>query len=134
MTMSNMGVAFVHLQHGVTLTLAPPCGFKIFRLSAKFSRTQQFPNWPQNVEFGDIVRGLPIEEGSCRAIYCSHVLEHLALDDFRVALHNTYRYLAPEGVFRFVVPDLKVLATDYVTSRVIVQGGASRAGAGRPAQ
>lgn len=72
------------------------------------------PRFPSNARFGDIVRGLPVAAASCQAIYCSHVLEHLALDDMRVALRNTWRYLAPGGVFRCVVPDLEQLTRDYL--------------------
>src|SRR5271154_2334251 len=42
--------------------------------------------FPSNVLYGDIVRGLPVAARSCHAIYCSHVLEHLSLNDFRAAL------------------------------------------------
>lgn len=74
------------------------------------------PKFPSAVRFGDIVDGLPIAEHSCRGIYCSHVLEHLALDDFRVALANTFRYLEPGGLFRLVVPDLERLSREYIES------------------
>jgi len=71
------------------------------------------PLFPSAVRFGDIVRGLPIPPGSCRAVYCSHVLEHLALADFRTALVNTRRILGNNGIFRLVLPDLRVLAQRY---------------------
>src|SRR5437016_6228704 len=74
------------------------------------------PTFPKNVRYGDIVRGLPVAPGSCAVIYCSHVLEHLSLADFRTALRRTYEYLHPGGVFRFVLPDLEKLARDYVDS------------------
>lgn len=70
--------------------------------------------FPRNVHYGDIVRGLPVPRVSCKGIYCSHVLEHLALEDFHAALDNTLQYLRPGGVFRFVVPDLERLARDYL--------------------
>jgi hypothetical protein len=79
------------------------------RLYTKNSR-----RFPDNVRFGDIVRGLPIAPGGCRGVYCSHVLEHLALDEFDVALRNTHDYLAPGGTFRFVLPDLEHLARTYL--------------------
>jgi len=72
--------------------------------------------FPQNVHFGDIIRGLPVEDSSCDAVYCSHVLEHLALEDFRLALKNTLRILKPGGRFRFVVPDLEVLCQKYLSN------------------
>jgi hypothetical protein len=70
--------------------------------------------FPGNVRYGDIVKGLPIEARSCRAVYCSHVLEHLSLNDFRVALANTRAVLAAGGIFRLVVPDLRLAAQRYV--------------------
>jgi SAM-dependent methyltransferase len=74
------------------------------------------PTFPKGIHYGDIVKGLPIAEGSCDAIYCSHVLEHLALDDLRTALRHTFRYLKPGGVFRSVQPDLEFMARAYVSS------------------
>jgi SAM-dependent methyltransferase len=70
--------------------------------------------FPRNVEFGDIVKGLPVADDSSRAVYCSHVLEHLALEDFRLALRNTYRILRIGGCFRLVVPDLAQAVDRYV--------------------
>jgi hypothetical protein len=76
----------------------------------------RFPDFPRNVEYGDIVKGLPISPDSCKAVYCSHVLEHLSLADFRRALNNTIFYLQHNGIFRFVIPDLYHLAEEYVRS------------------
>lgn len=70
--------------------------------------------FPDAVQFGDIVEGLPVQEKSCEAVYCSHVLEHLSLDDFRTALSNTFAILRPGGLFRLVMPDLEVLARTYL--------------------
>ena len=72
--------------------------------------------FPANVEYGDIVKGLPLSNESCAAIYASHVLEHLSLEDFQIALRNTFRLLKSGGVFRLVVPDLETLARKYLES------------------
>lgn len=72
------------------------------------------PAFPRNVEYGDIVAGLPLGRGTCRAVYGSHVLEHLSLHDLRVALGNVHAYLEDGGRFRLVVPDLEWLARDYL--------------------
>jgi SAM-dependent methyltransferase len=72
--------------------------------------------FPANVEYGDIVKGLPLPDESCAAIYASHVLEHLSLEDFQAALKNTFKLLQPDGLFRLVVPDLETLAKRYVES------------------
>lgn len=83
---------------------------------APLFKRKLLPLFPPNVRFGDIVKGLPLAPSSCSAIYCSHVLEHLALDDFRKALKNTLWYLKDGGTFRLVVPDLEILAIRYVRS------------------
>lgn len=83
------------------------------------SLTRRFirPRFPDNIIFGDILYDLPIEKGSCKGIYCSHVLEHLSLEDFRVAIKNTYLYLAPNGIFRLVMPDFDYIVQQYIKSK-----------------
>ncbi len=81
-----------------------------------FTRSPRYPRFPKGVRYGDIRKGLPVAMGSCKGVYASHVLEHLALDDLRVALANTLRILEPDGVFRLVVPDLETMAREYVDS------------------
>lgn len=70
--------------------------------------------FPPGARVGDIVRGLPISDGSARGVYASHVLEHLTLADCRTALRNTLRMLMPGGTFRLIVPDLEARARRYV--------------------
>ena len=70
--------------------------------------------FPDAVRYGDITKGLPgIEANSCDGIYCSHILEHLSLNDCRIALQQTHLYLKPGGVFRCVVPDLEFYIRAY---------------------
>ena len=76
--------------------------------------TKNETRFPANVMYGDIVKGLPVAAESCRAIYCSHILEHLPLSDFRRALRNTHALLQPGGVFRLVMPDLESCAKAYL--------------------
>lgn len=80
-------------------------------------------NFPDAVRFGDIVKGLPVKDNSCNGVFCSHVLEHLSLTDFKTALKNTYRILKPGGIFRCVVPDLESYARTYIDS--LEKGNAS---------
>lgn len=76
--------------------------------------TKNSRRFPGNVELGDIVRGLPVPDASCRGVYASHVLEHLTLEDFHKALDNTHRILRESGIFRLVVPDLEACARAYL--------------------
>jgi len=78
--------------------------------------TKNDRRFPSNVQYGDIVRGLPVPENCCSGIYCSHVLEHLALADCRKALRNSLSYLRSGGVFRMVLPDLESLARNYLAN------------------
>jgi SAM-dependent methyltransferase len=68
----------------------------------------------EDVKYGDIVRGLPLEDHSVDGCYASHVLEHLTLSDLRVSLRNTARILKERAIFRLVVPDLFSRAKTYV--------------------
>ena len=81
--------------------------------------------FPPTVRHGDVVAGLPVEAGSCRGVYASHVLEHLSLDDCRAALRETLRILGPGGIFRLVVPDLQVHAERYVSELGTGDAGAA---------
>jgi hypothetical protein len=78
--------------------------------------TKNKSRFPASVMYGDIVKGLPIPASSCSGIYCSHVLEHLSLEDFRTALRNTHQSLQPGGTFRLVLPDLAYYALRYLES------------------
>jgi SAM-dependent methyltransferase len=73
-----------------------------------------FPDYPTNILYGDVIAGLPVPPRSAKAVYCSHVLEHMALDEFRRAIRNVFEYLEPGGCFRLVVPDLELLAKEYL--------------------
>jgi hypothetical protein len=75
-----------------------------------------FPDYPANIRYGDVIKGLPVAPGSATSVYCSHVLEHLARNEFRQTLRNVYSYLMPGGTFRAVQPDLEWLAKRYVDS------------------
>lgn len=44
--------------------------------------TRNASRFPENIEYGEIVKGLPVSSGSCNGVYCSHILEHLSLDDY----------------------------------------------------
>jgi len=72
--------------------------------------------FPEAIRYGNIVAGLPHEDNSVDGVYASHVLEHLALDEFWLALRNTYRLLKPGGTFRLVVPDLHERARRYLAA------------------
>ena len=85
-------------------------------LIGKLVPSGQFGRYPANVRYGDIVKGLPIPDESVELLYCSHVLEHLSLEELHSVLMNCYRHLQAGGIFRLVVPDLEVMAKNYIQS------------------
>lgn len=62
----------------------------------------------------DLRKGIPLPDGSCAAVYSSHVLEHLSRSDGAGMLRECRRVLMPGGVIRIVVPDLEKIARDYL--------------------
>jgi len=79
-----------------------------------FFRLITSPKFPASVKYGDVRTGLPFPNESVDIIYSSHMLEHLSLEDFRLALEEIQRILKPGGVFRSVIPDLEVSIKDYL--------------------
>ncbi len=63
-----------------------------------------------------MVKGLPVKDKQCTGIYCSHVLEHLSLEDFRNTLKNSYNLLKEGGIFKCVLPDLEYVARTYINN------------------
>jgi len=112
----------IYVQFGCGL--CAPEGWRNFdaspRLRAEklplFGRFICEPLFPKNCEYGDIVKGLPLSPGTCDVLYSSHVLEHLSLEDLRIALANVFSLLKPGGIFRLVVPDLEIEARKYLES------------------
>ncbi len=62
----------------------------------------------------DVKRGLPFGDEAFDAVYCSHLLEHLARGDARRLMVDCHRVLKPGGIARFVVPDLEAIAREYL--------------------
>lgn len=72
------------------------------------------PNFPEEIKYGNIVYGLPVELNSINYVYCSHVLEHLSLVEFRKAIKNTLLIMKQGAVFRGVLPDLEYEVRKYL--------------------
>jgi SAM-dependent methyltransferase len=47
-------------------------------------------------------------------LFASHILEHLARDEFEAAVAEVHRVLKPGGRFRVIVPDLRERARRYL--------------------
>jgi len=69
--------------------------------------------WSRDLFIHDVRKPLPWPDGSFRAVYTSHLLEHLYFETARTLLRECRRVLKPGGVLRVVVPDLEDIVRAY---------------------
>jgi SAM-dependent methyltransferase len=79
--------------------------------------------WASDVFIHDLRKPLPWKDGSFQAVYASHLLEHLRWGDARQLLRECRRVLAPGGVCRMVVPDLRYMVDQYKSRSVTPHEG-----------
>jgi predicted SAM-dependent methyltransferase len=70
--------------------------------------------WPRGVAHHALRKPLPFPDGSARAVYASHLLEHLYRDEAVRLVQDCFRVIRPRGVLRFVVPDLRRIVEEYM--------------------
>lgn len=75
-------------------------------------------DWDPRIVLHDLRERFPWADGSARAVYSSHTLEHLNREQGRHFLKECCRVLAPGGVLRIVVPDLRHIAEEYLAGRL----------------
>lgn len=71
-------------------------------------------HWSKDIIRHDVRKGLPFDNESVDFIYCSHLLEHLTREEGKKLSRDAHKVLKQNGVFRVVVPDLKLAAQKYV--------------------
>ncbi|MBI5401666.1 methyltransferase domain-containing protein [Candidatus Wolfebacteria bacterium] len=70
-------------------------------------------DWPQNIFIHDVRKKFLFENNCFSAVYSSHLLEHLYLEEAKELLAECFRILEPGGVLRIVVPDFKTIIKEY---------------------
>ena len=65
----------------------------------------------------NLLRPLRMPDGGVDAVYFSHVLEHLHLDEGHRLLRECFRILRPGGAVRVVVPDTEAYVENYRRAR-----------------
>ena len=73
--------------------------------------------FPKEIRYGNIVKNLLCEENTADNIYCSHVLEHVSLNDGKEMLRNIYRMLKTGGILRIIVPSLEARVEKYIQNK-----------------
>jgi predicted SAM-dependent methyltransferase len=66
------------------------------------------------IRWADAVNRIPLNDSAARAVYSSHMLEHLAPEEARCFLREVRRVLVPGGIVRLAVPDIARLAHTYL--------------------
>lgn len=69
---------------------------------------------PPNVVGHNLLEGIPLDESAVDFAYSSHVLEHFDQDAGLELLREQNRILRPGGTIRVIVPDLEMLARNYL--------------------
>jgi SAM-dependent methyltransferase len=64
-------------------------------------------SWSASITIHDLRKRFPWKDGAFEAVYASHTLEHVHLNEARGVLRECFRVLKPGGVCRMVVPDLE---------------------------
>jgi SAM-dependent methyltransferase len=77
------------------------------------NQQQAETRWPRQILRRNLARPLEWENASARAIYSSHMVEHLDRAEARRFLEECRRVLKPGGVLRLVLPNLKALVEHY---------------------
>ncbi len=72
--------------------------------------------WSPSILIRDVRKPFPFSDGSVTAVYASHVLEHLYREEGQRLIAESFRVLAPGGILRIVVPDLRAIVEEYLGS------------------
>ena len=81
------------------------------------SEQQRMTRWPREVIRRDLSKPLDWPDGSARAIYSSHMVEHFERAEAQRLLEECLRVLAPKGVLRLVLPDVQAGVRDYLRQK-----------------
>jgi SAM-dependent methyltransferase len=78
------------------------------------NRILKTPAWPPDVQRYDVRKGLRFADDSVRYIYSSHTFEHFTYAESLAIAKDCRRVLMPGGILRIVVPDLELIAREYL--------------------
>lgn len=91
-----------------------PVAKRLLHRFGLLAEAQMLP-WPRTIRRLNIVKGLPFADRSVDAIYTSHTLEHLYLDDAQKVLGECQRVLKSGGCLRVALPDGEKWASDLIS-------------------
>ncbi len=68
-----------------------------------------------DIIWADAARRIPLPDNSVEVLYTSHMVEHLDREEAKGFMQEAYRVLAPNGIIRIAIPDLRKLVSQYIT-------------------
>ncbi|MCX5705633.1 MAG: methyltransferase domain-containing protein [Candidatus Omnitrophica bacterium] len=107
---------WINLDWGVLPILSKfPFVFRIL-IKLRILSKDYLLSWPSNPRLCDARKKLPFKDNSVNFIYSSHFLEHVAHYQALDVFKECRRILAPSGVLRISVPDLKIVTEKYLAN------------------
>ncbi len=94
----------------------PRLRYLLFKVGILPKRYYETP-WSEHIHkimVRDVCKKLPFEEESIDFIYSSHLIEHLRKDEAEKLLRECFRVLKRDGLIRLIIPDLEILARNYI--------------------
>jgi len=88
------------------------CG-NVFSLSPEWTNVT-FNSSHSKIISHNLLQGIPSKPDTFDAVYHSHILEHFSKKDGELFIKDCYRVLKNGGIIRIAVPDLEVLARNYM--------------------
>jgi SAM-dependent methyltransferase len=107
----NIGCGLSGARGWCNIDNSPTIPLSRLRLGRRLFRT---PAWPKDVRRHDVKKGLPFADESVSCIYSSHAFEHFSWAESLAIAKECFRVLRRGGVLRVVVPDLRLIAREYL--------------------
>jgi predicted SAM-dependent methyltransferase len=107
----NIGCGTSGIEGWVNIDNSPSILLSRLPLGKRVFRT---PDWPRGVRRVDVRKRIPFPEETVASIYSSHTFEHFTYDESLAVARECYRVLRRGGILRIVVPDLGIIARDYL--------------------
>jgi SAM-dependent methyltransferase len=116
----NTPDGWIHVDGSLGAWLAKhPILKRVAQLLRMAPRSQFEIPWDPDIVVHDVRKRLPFSDASMTAVYSSHLLEHLYLDEAQRLLAECRRVLVPGGVLRLVVPVLRAIVREYLVGAPI---------------
>ncbi len=106
-----------NIDNSLSLRLSKIPLFAEFLLKLKLLENSQYQfirfARENNIEYGDAIKGLSVQDQSVEVLYSSHMLEHLDRNEADKFLAEAFRVLCSGGIIRIAVPDIMKLVAQY---------------------